>query len=88
MLTKEQITEWFKSLQDNICRALEEEDGKSKFSEDNWVREEGGGGRTRIIQHGNVIEKGGVLFSAVHGKIPDFLKKEIMIIHFMPLEFQ
>jgi coproporphyrinogen III oxidase len=76
MLTKEQITEWLKSLQDNICRSLEEEDGKGKFTEDNWIREEGGGGRTRIIQHGNVIEKGGVLFSAVHGKIPDFLKKE------------
>jgi coproporphyrinogen III oxidase len=76
MLTKEVITEWFKSLQDNICRALEQEDGKGKFIEDNWIREEGGGGRTRIIQHGNVIEKGGVLFSAVHGKVPDFLKKE------------
>lgn len=76
MLTKEEITEWFKSLQDNICRSLEEEDGKGKFTEDNWVREEGGGGRTRIIEQGNVIEKGGVLFSAVHGKIPDFLKKE------------
>lgn len=76
MLTKEEITEWFKSLQDNICSALEAEDGKGKFLEDNWVREEGGGGRTRIIQHGNVIEKGGVLFSAVHGPVPDFLTKE------------
>jgi coproporphyrinogen III oxidase len=76
MLTKEEITKWFMSLQDNICAALEAEDGKGKFVEDNWSREEGGGGRTRIIQHGNVIEKGGVLFSAVHGKIPEFLKKE------------
>lgn len=76
MLTKEKISEWFKSLQDNICSALEAEDGKSKFTEDSWLREEGGGGRTRIIQHGNVIEKGGVLFSAVHGPVPDFLKRE------------
>jgi coproporphyrinogen III oxidase len=76
MPTKEQITEWFKSLQDNICSALEKEDGKSKFAEDNWEREEGGGGRTRIIQDGDVIEKGGVLFSAVHGEVPDFLSKE------------
>lgn len=76
MLTKEEISEWFKSLQDNICSALETEDGKGKFQEDNWVREEGGGGRTRIIQHGNVIEKGGVNFSAVHGPVPEFLTKE------------
>jgi len=76
MLTKEQITDWFKSLQDSICNALEAEDGKGKFIEDNWIREEGGGGRTRIIQHGNVIEKGGVLFSAVHGPVPEFLTKE------------
>ena len=67
MLTKEYITDWFKSLQDSICNALEQEDGKGKFQEDNWTREEGGGGRTRVIQHGNVIEKGGVNFSAVHG---------------------
>jgi coproporphyrinogen III oxidase len=76
MLTKEEITDWFKSLQDSICKALEEEDGKGKFLEDNWLRTEGGGGRTRIIQHGNVIEKGGVLFSAVHGPVPEFLTKE------------
>lgn len=76
MLTKEYITEWFKELQDSICIALEQEDGKGKFEEDNWVREEGGGGRTRIIQNGNVIEKGGVNFSAVFGEVPAFLKNE------------
>ena len=77
MLTKEEISEAFLLLQDRICKALENEDGKSKFKEDNWKREEGGGGRTRIIQDGNVIEKGGVLYSAVHGPIPDFLKNNI-----------
>lgn len=77
MLTKEEITEWFKELQDSICSALQEEDGKSKFQEDLWERAEGGGGRTRIIQDGNVIEKGGVNFSAVFGDVPDFLKKEV-----------
>ncbi len=84
MPTKEQISEWFMSLQDSICLALENEDGKGlpagqagKFKEDNWVRAEGGGGRTRIIQNGNVIEKGGVLYSAVHGPIPDFLKNNM-----------
>ncbi len=78
MLTKEFITDWFKSLQNNICSALEKEDGKAKFQEDNWTREEGGGGRTRVIQHGNVIEKGGVNFSAVHGELNPVIFSETL----------
>ena len=76
MVDKESISNWFKSLQDAICRSLEEADGTGKFTEDIWVRAEGGGGRTRILQEGNIIEKGGVLFSAVHGSVPDFLTGE------------
>lgn len=75
-INKENITEWLKNLQDNICKALEAEDGLAKFKEENWTREEGGGGRSRVIENGNVIEKGGVMFSAVSGKTPDFLFKE------------
>lgn len=75
-INKENITEWLKNLQDNICQALELEDGLAKFKEENWTREEGGGGRSRVIENGNVIEKGGVMFSAVSGKTPDFLVKE------------
>ncbi len=67
---KTTVTEWFKGLQDRICGALEETDGKATFLEDAWHRPGGGGGRTRIIQHGNVLEKGGVGFSAVYGKTP------------------
>lgn len=78
MLSKEEITEWFKLLQDSICNDLEKADEKGKFKEDNWVREEGGGGRTRVIEHGNIIEKGGVNFSAVHGNVPEFLKMKTM----------
>ncbi|MBK9286028.1 MAG: oxygen-dependent coproporphyrinogen oxidase [Sphingobacteriaceae bacterium] len=77
------IADWLKNLQDQICTALEQADGKAKFIEDNWKREDGsqpdrqgGGGRTRIIQNGKVIEKGGVLFSEVFGKAPEFLFKE------------
>lgn len=76
MNTKEDITIWLKSLQNEICEALEIADGKAKFKEDNWTREEGGGGRSRVIENGNVLEKGGVMFSAVHGNTPDFLVKE------------
>ncbi len=79
MLRKEEISEWFGTLQNNICRSLEEADGIAKFQEDLWTREEGGGGRTCIIQAGKVIEKGGVAYSAVYGPVPDFLKKELGI---------
>ena len=76
MLSQESIENYFLSLQDEICRGLENADGKGKFQEDLWKRPEGGGGRTRIISNGNVIEKGGVNFSAVSGPCPDFLRKE------------
>ncbi len=54
-------------LQDRICRELEIEDGGGKFTEDNWTRAEGGGGRSRILAEGVVFEKAGVSFSHVHG---------------------
>ncbi len=74
--SKEYITEWLKSLQDEICQALQTADGKAHFKEENWTREEGGGGRSRVMENGAVIEKGGVMFSAVHGNTPDFLLTE------------
>ncbi|MFY0685581.1 MAG: oxygen-dependent coproporphyrinogen oxidase [Cyclobacteriaceae bacterium] len=67
---KEAISEWFKTLQDKICTSLEQSDGHGKFKEDKWERPGGGGGRSRVIENGNVIEKGGVNFSAVSGKTP------------------
>jgi coproporphyrinogen III oxidase len=70
-LTKEEISQALIHLQQEICTALEQEDGKGKFTEEKWEREGGGGGITRVLQHGNVIEKGGVNFSAVHGELPD-----------------
>lgn len=76
MPDKNSIAEYFRKLQDNICNALENEDGKARFREDVWEREAGGGGRTRVLENGNVFEKGGVNFSAVFGKLPEFLKKE------------
>ncbi len=54
-------------LQDRICQGLAEEDGQTEFVEDSWQREQGGGGRTRLITNGGVFEKGGVNFSHVFG---------------------
>ncbi len=77
---KEEFLGFLQSLQDEICRELEELDGKALFTEDLWQREEGGGGRTRVISNGAVLEKGGVNTSAVHGKLPiammEYLKTE------------
>ena len=69
-VSKAEIESFFKSLQDEICKGLEEIDEIATFEEDTWIREEGGGGRSRIIQNGKVFEKGGVNFSAVHGPTP------------------
>ena len=55
------------NLQDHICTALEGEEPEARFIEDNWQRPEGGGGRTRVLADGQVIEQGGVNFSHVSG---------------------
>ncbi len=75
MMNKENIAAWFQQLQDNICKQLEDAD-QGKFQEDIWEREGGGGGRTRIL-NGNIIEKGGVNFSAVHGATPPNILKAL-----------
>ncbi len=54
-------------LQDRICQGLEQADGQARFQEDLWQRDEGGGGRTRVLVEGGVFEKAGVNFSHVHG---------------------
>jgi coproporphyrinogen III oxidase len=79
MISKEQIAADYQQIQDEICAALEQTDGVAKFEEEKWERDGGGGGRTRIIQNGNIFEKGGVNFSAVHGKLPDNMKKALQV---------
>ncbi len=76
-MTKEFIAGEMKALQSRICERLEEIDGVSKFIEDDWIREEGGGGTTKIIRKGDLIEKGGVAFSAVHGPVSEIMKKQL-----------
>lgn len=62
------ISGYFKSLQENICSQLSQEDSGIPFLEDNWTRPEGGGGRSMVL-NGKKIEKGGVMFSAVEGRL-------------------
>ena len=67
---KDKFFKYIHELQDTITSKLEMVDGKATFKEDIWERPEGGGGRTRVIETGNVFEKGGVNISGVHGKLP------------------
>lgn len=73
------IESWFKGLQDHICSELEKMDGGAKFNEDIWEHKGGGGGRTRTITNGNVLEKGGVAYSSVSGDVNDKILKVLGI---------
>jgi len=71
---KNQFYTYIQNLQETITKALEKEDGGASFKEDIWERKEGGGGRSRIIENGATIEKGGINISAVHGPLPDSMQ--------------
>ncbi|MCU0339984.1 MAG: oxygen-dependent coproporphyrinogen oxidase [Spirosomaceae bacterium] len=76
-MTKENISAYFQQLQDAICQAVATADGQQSFHEDLWQHHSGGGGRSRVLQNGRVIEKGGVNFSAVQGQTSDALMKQM-----------
>ena len=61
------VSSYLLSLQDRICHALERVDQQNSFREDQWTRDEGGGGRSRVMEEGAVFEKAGINFSHVHG---------------------
>lgn len=64
---KAAVKAYLLDLQDRICASLAREDG-TDFQEDSWTRDAGGGGRSRVLVNGNIIEKGGVNFSHVFGE--------------------
>ena len=71
------VSQFMKQLQDEICSGLEELDGTAQFKQDSWERPEGGGGRSRVMQDGNLLEQGGVNFSEVWGdKLPPSILKQ------------
>jgi coproporphyrinogen III oxidase len=70
------FSEMVKQHQQKICKALEHADGGAIFHADPWERPQGGGGETRVIQQGNLLEKGGVNRSDVWGDLPAFMQLE------------
>lgn len=79
MSIRDRFIPFIHNLQNEICQAVEEMDGKAKFREDRWEREGGGGGITRIITGGNVFQKGGVNTSVVHGKLPAVMAQQFKV---------
>lgn len=73
---RDHIAGEFRKIQADICSSLEKLDGIAVFSSDEWKHAEEGGGVSRVIQNGGLLEKGGVNFSEVGGALPDVLKKE------------
>jgi coproporphyrinogen III oxidase len=78
-LTKDNWINYIHKLQNRICTALEQVDGKSTFFEDRWERSGGGGGITKVIADGNVFEKGGVNTSVVYGDVTDAMRSQLKI---------
>ena len=72
---KDQFFAYIQGLQDRICAGLEAADGQARFQEDLWDRPEGGGGRTRVLEGGKVLEKAGVNISGVHGDLPPAMQQ-------------
>lgn len=63
------VLAYLMSLQDSICKRIEQLDGEARFQQDAWQREQGGGGRSRVMKNGAVFEQAGVGFSHVHGAL-------------------
>jgi coproporphyrinogen III oxidase len=71
---KDKFYQYIQDLQNRITSTLEKADGIATFKEDIWQRPEGGGGRTRVIENGEIFEKGGVNISAVYGELPETMQ--------------
>lgn len=77
MIHGNEIAQVFRDLQLEIVEALSAHDGQAVFQSDAWERTEGGGGVTITMDHGRVIEKGGVAFSKVTGEITQVMKQQM-----------
>jgi coproporphyrinogen III oxidase len=67
MVDRVAVRAWLAGLQEGLVAALERADGRARFTRDRWQRPEGGGGESRVIRDGDLLEQGGVIFSEVSG---------------------
>jgi coproporphyrinogen III oxidase len=76
--TRPEIETWLADFQLRLCRQLEAADaGPARFLTDAWQREGGGGGRSKVLEHGRILEKGGVGFSAVWGQMSEAAARQL-----------
>ncbi|MDU0370032.1 oxygen-dependent coproporphyrinogen oxidase [Hymenobacter endophyticus] len=68
---RDTVEAWMRQFQDWLCQQLEATDGTGRFREDAWQHHSGGGGRSRVLTEGTIIEKGGVNFSGVEGQMSE-----------------
>jgi len=62
------VRAWLVDLQQRIVDAIEQADGRGRFGSDRWQRQAGGGGQSRVLADGALIEQGGVNFSEITGE--------------------
>jgi len=78
-IKREEISQWFQSLQTKICDQVASEDEGATFQVDEWQHTAGGGGKSRVLLNGKVLEKAGVNYSAVEGDAPEGLLKTLEV---------
>ena len=80
-IKKKLVRNWFKILQEVICKEIEDlENNSNKFLSNNWSRnslKDEGGGEYRILKNGKIFDKVGVNFSEVYGKFTKEMRKNI-----------
>ena len=78
MSLRPEIEAWLADFQLRLCRTLEAADGSAaRFGNDAWQRPGGGGGRSKVLEGGAILEKGGVGFSAVWGEMSEAAAKQL-----------
>lgn len=80
----ERARAYFEQLQETICSALESFEPEQRFTRDRWEKADGrrpdkseGGGLSRVLENGAVLEKAGVLTSTVYGDLPESLAQKM-----------
>jgi coproporphyrinogen III oxidase len=67
MVDRVAVRAWLAGLHDSLVAAVERADGAGRFGRDRWERPGGGGGESRVLKDGALIEQGGINFSEVTG---------------------
>jgi coproporphyrinogen III oxidase len=76
--SRAEITAWLQDFQTRLCQQLEAADGgAARFGQDDWQRPGGGGGHSRVLENGRILEKGGVGFSAVEGTMSEAAARQL-----------